>query len=153
MTSPALVTTCLLLLSIKLALSANPPLLRQMDALPDTTIRQDFRTHPRNIDVDVTRQSLPKAVQKRKFVKHPILITKEDVDPQNAIVEDNVIVESNILRLIRPSAKKNEIPRIKRYEDLPHKRVTRGWNLQYVVVPQQYYYYKKKKPVRYHHAY
>jgi len=79
-----------------------------------------------------------------KRVKHPFLITREDID---AVVEDNIIVESNLLRLIRPGEKR-------RYEDrslIPHKRVARGWNLQYAVVPQQYlipqkyYYYRVKK--------
>lgn len=132
-----------------MAYTVPPPL--AADSLPDTTIRQEFKSLARNIDVDLTKQGLPKLNQKRRFVKHPLLITKED--PQDAIVEDNIIVESNVLRLIRPSAKRNEIPKVKRYDDIslvPHKRVTRGWNLQYVVVPQQYQYYKKRKPVKYY---
>jgi hypothetical protein len=78
---------------------------------------------------------------KRRYAKHPLLITKDD----DHIVEDNIIVESNILRLIRP---KSDVLRTKRDpSQIPHKRVARGWNLQYVVVPQQYYL-PPQKPIK-----
>lgn len=85
----------------------------------------------RNINLRRTVDSPPKREisDKRNRYKHPLLITKDDLD---AIVEDNVIVESNVLQLRRPYPKDGPYT--------PKKRVARGWNLQHVIVPNYPYW-------------
>lgn len=60
------------------------------------------------------------------------LVTK--LRPDEAVASDNVILESNVVRIVKPSRRKVEVPE----EGLVRRR--RGYNLENVWVPARYPY-------------
>lgn len=134
--------------------AAESPLVMSLVDLPDVDTHTQFVTPARDertIDLlakDIDKQLAAdqdakfKSPIKRKHAdqrtKHPFIITKEDLDNQESVVEDNIIVESGVLHLNRQTKRVNN-------ELLRARRVRRGWNLQNVIVPDEPLYQRVRK--------
>lgn len=147
---------CLVALAASAGMAAESPLVSALVDLPG--VQTDTHAHfvtpardERTIDLlakDVDKQLAAdqeakfKSPIKRKHAdqrtKHPFIITKDDLDNQESVVEDNIIVESGVLHLNRQTKRVNN-------ELLRARRVRRGWNLQNVIVPDEPLYQRVRK--------